>query len=49
MSVIRNTFVKYLQTKYFYKAESTRKIDAQLNYQYTGCLTISEVEKLIFG
>ena len=38
MSVIRNIFVKFLQTIYFYKAESARKIDAQLNFQYTGCL-----------
>ena len=38
MSVIHNIFVKFLQTIYLYKAESARKIDAQLNFQYTGCL-----------
>ena len=38
MSVIHNIFVKFLQTIYFYKAESARKIDAQLSFQYTGCL-----------
>ena len=38
ISVIHNIFVKFLQTIYFYKAESVRKIDAQLNFQYTGCL-----------
>ena len=37
MSVIHSTFVKYLQTIYFYKAENARKIDAQVNVQYTGC------------
>ena len=38
MSVIHNIFVKFLQTIYFYQAESEIKIDAQLNFQYTGCL-----------
>ena len=38
MSVIHNIFFKYLQTIYLYKAESARRIDAQLNFQYTGCL-----------
>ena len=36
ISVIHNTFVKFLQIIYIYKAESARKIDAQLNFQYTG-------------
>ena len=35
MSVIHNIFVIFLQTINFYKAESARKIDAQLNFQYT--------------
>ena len=38
MSVIHNIFVKFLQTIYFNEAESARKIDAQLKFQYTGCL-----------
>ena len=38
MSVFHNIFVKFLQTIYFYKAKSARKIDAQLNLQYTGYL-----------
>ena len=38
MSVIHNIFAKFLQTIYFDKAESASKIDAQLNFQYTGCL-----------
>ena len=49
MGAIHNIFVKFLQTIYFYKAESARKIDAQLNFQYTGitgCLMIFGVEKL---
>ena len=33
MSVINNIYVKFLQTIYFYKAESARKMDAQLNFQ----------------
>ena len=37
-SVIHNIFVKFLQTMYFYKAENAKKIDGQLNFQYTGCL-----------
>ena len=50
MSIIHNIFVKFLQTIYFYKAESARKMDAQVNFQYTGCLImIFGVEKLIFG
>ena len=38
ISVIHNIFVKFLQTTYFYNAESARKVDAQLKFQYTGCL-----------
>ena len=38
MSIIYNIFVKFLQTIYFHRAESVRKIDAQLKFQYTGCL-----------
>ena len=32
MSVIHNISVKFLQTLYFYRAGSARKIDAQLNF-----------------
>ena len=32
MSVFHNIFVKFLQTIYFYTAESARKIDAQVNF-----------------
>ena len=39
INVILKLFVKYLQTIYCYKAESARKINAQLNFQYTGCLS----------
>ena len=39
MSVIYNIFFfKFPQTIYFYEAESARKIDAQVNFQYTGYL-----------
>ena len=39
MNVIYNIFFsKFPQTVYCYKAESARNIDAQLNFQYTGCL-----------
>ena len=39
MTVIYNIFFfKFPQTIYFYEAESARKIDAQLNFQHTGCL-----------
>ena len=37
ISVIHIIFVKFVQTIYFYKAESAKKIDAQVNFQYTGC------------
>ena len=48
MNVIHIIFVKFLQIIYFYKAESVRKINAKLNFQYTGCLLkIFGVEKLI--
>ena len=33
MNVSHNIFVKFLQTIYFNKAESARKIDAQLKFQ----------------
>ena len=33
MSVIHYIFVKFLQKNIFYKVESARKIDAQLNFQ----------------
>ena len=38
MSVIHNILVKFLHIMYFFKAESARKIDAQLQFQYTGCV-----------
>ena len=44
ISVIHNIFVKLLRTIYFYKAESARKIDAQINFQYTGCLILFGVK-----
>ena len=47
MSVIHNFFVKFLQTTYFYTAESARKIDAQLKYKVPHM--IFGVEKSVFG
>ena len=38
MNVNYNIFFKFPQTVYFYETESARNIDAQLNFQYTGCL-----------
>ena len=43
MSVFHNIFVKFLQTIYFYKAESARKIDAQVNFN------IQDVSRDIWG
>ena len=49
MGLIHDTFDKYLQTKYFYNAKSTRKKDAQLNYKYTDVSYGIGVRKLILG
>ena len=38
MNIFHKIFVKYLQTIHCYKAGKARKIDARLNFQYTGCL-----------
>ena len=32
---------------FFYKAESSRKMDAHVNFQYTGCLMTKNVENII--
>ena len=48
-SVIHNFFVKFLQTIYFYKAESARKIDTPSKFSiYRMSHMIFEVEKIIF-